>query len=241
MGKVLDGATGRCNQNGDFRMMTQTQPDGYLAMPATGAGPGVLVLHAWWGLNDTIKSFCTRLADAGFVAFAPDLYHGQVANTIAEAETLGASLDENYLQAKAEIEAAARFLHQRTEDAHPGLAVIAFSLGVYYALDLAAEQPDLIRAVVIFYGSGDGDYSNARAAYLGHFAEQDEYESRTNIDALEESLRRAGRPTAFYHYPGTGHWFFEPDRTDAYNPAAADLAWTRTLAFLKEAKETRHE
>ena len=61
------------------------------------------MLHAWWGLNDTIKAFCTRLAEAGFVAFAPDLYHGKVADTIADAETLGKALDANHLQAKAEI------------------------------------------------------------------------------------------------------------------------------------------
>ena len=69
--------------------MTHPQPQGFLAVPPTAKGPGVLVLHAWWGLNDTIKAFCTRLAEAGFVAFAPDLYHGQVADTIADAEPLG--------------------------------------------------------------------------------------------------------------------------------------------------------
>ena len=76
---------------------------GYLALPEHGDGPGVLVLHAWWGLNDTIKAFCTRLAEAGFVAFAPDLYHGKVADTIADAETLGQALDANHIQARAEI------------------------------------------------------------------------------------------------------------------------------------------
>ena len=74
---------------------------GYLAMPERGEGPGVLVLHAWWGLNDTMRAVCTRLAEAGFVAFAPDLYHGKVADTIAEAETLGKALDTNHLQTKA--------------------------------------------------------------------------------------------------------------------------------------------
>ena len=93
--------------------MPDNQPEGYLAIPATGQGNPVLVLHAWWGLNDTIKAFCTRLAEAGFVAFAPDLYHGAVADTITDAETLGRSLDANHLQAKAEIVAATRFLLER--------------------------------------------------------------------------------------------------------------------------------
>jgi carboxymethylenebutenolidase len=111
--------------------------------------------------------------------------------------------------------------------------VIGFSLGVYYALDIAAAYPELVRSVVIYYGTGDGDYSNSKAAYLGHFADDDEFEPQSNIDQLEESLRRAGRQVTFHRYSGTGHWFCEPDREDAYNEAAANLAWERTLAFLK--------
>jgi carboxymethylenebutenolidase len=214
--------------------MTHSQPEGFLAVPPSGEGPGVLVLHAWWGLNDTIKVLCTRLAEAGFIAFAPDLYHGKVADSISDAESLGASLDATYLQAKAEIADAAMFLHERAGQDDRGLAVVALSLGVYYALDLAAADPERIRSVVLFYGTGDGDYSNARAAYLGHFAEDDEFEPPSNVDQLEESLRRAGRPVTFYRYPDSGHWFFEPDRPDAYDEGAARLAWDRTLAFLRD-------
>jgi carboxymethylenebutenolidase len=213
--------------------MTHSQPQGFLAVPPAGKGPGVLVLHAWWGLNDTIKAFCTQLAESGFVVFAPDLYHGKVADTISDAEKLGSALDENYLQAKAEIAEAARFLNERVGQTERGLAVIAFSLGVYYALDLAAADPEHIRSVVLYYGAGDGDYSSSRADYLGHFAEQDQFEPQSTIDALEESLKRAGRPVTFYRYSGTGHWFCEPDRQDAFNPEAASLAWERTLAFLE--------
>ena len=213
--------------------MTQTQPDGYLALPPTGKGPGILVLHAWWGLNNTIKAFCTRLAEAGFVVFAPDLYHGQVADTIAGAEALGTALDNNHLQAKTEILNATSFLNQHLDQPGRGLAVIGFSLGAYYALDLAAAHPENIHSVVLFYGTGPADFSQSQAAYLGHFAENDEYEPQANVNELEQSLRQAGRPVTFYTYPGTGHWFFEPDRSNAYNQAAASLAWDRTLAFLK--------
>src|SRR5688572_31815451 len=108
--------------------MTLPQPEGFLAVPPAGKGHGVLVLHAWWGLNDTVKAFCTRLAESGFVAFAPDLYHGKVADTIAVAETLGKALDANHLQAKAEIAEATRFLAERVGQADRGLAVIGFSL-----------------------------------------------------------------------------------------------------------------
>jgi carboxymethylenebutenolidase len=213
--------------------MTHSQPQGFLAVPPTGKGKGVLVLHAWWGLNDTIKAFCTRLVESGFVAFAPDLYHGQVTDNIAEAETLGNALDTNHLQAKADIADATMFLNERASQVDRGLAVIGFSLGAYYALDLAAADPEQIRSVVLFYGTGGGDFSSSRAAYLGHFAEKDEFEPQANVDNLEESLRRAGHPVTFYRYSNTGHWFFEPDRTQAYHQAAASLAWSRTLAFLK--------
>ena len=213
--------------------MTHSQPQGFLAVPPTGKGRGVLVLHAWWGLNDTMKAFCRQLAESGFVAFAPDLYHGKVADTIAGAEALGQALDNNHLKAKAEIAEATKFLNERAGQADRGLAVIGFSLGAYYALDLGTAEPEHIRSVVLFYGTGPGDFSTSQAAYLGHFAENDEYEPQANVDELEESLRRAGRPVTFYRYPGTGHWFFEPDRSDAYDPAAASLAWDRTLAFLK--------
>src|SRR6266540_1335539 len=205
--------------------MTYSQPQGFLAVPLTGKGPGVLVLHAWWGLNDTMKAFCTQLAESGFVAFAPDLYHGKVADTIPDAENLGKALDANHLQAKAEIAEATKFLNERAGQADRGLAVIGFSLGAYYALDLSNADPEHIGSAVIFYGTGADDFSNSRAEYLGHFAENDEFEPQSNVDELEEALRRAGRPVRFYRYSGTGHWFFEPDRSQAFNPAAASLAW----------------
>ena len=156
--------------------MPYPQPDGYLAMPRTGKGRAVLVLHAWWGLNDTIRALCTQLADSGFVAFAPDLYHGKVADNIADAERLGNALDTNHNQAKAEIAEATRFLQERAGQVDRSLAVIGFSLGAYYALDLAVAEPERIDSVVIFYGTGGGDYSGSRATYLGHFAEMDQFE-----------------------------------------------------------------
>lgn len=204
------------------------QPDGYLA---NGGGSPVLVLHAWWGLNDTIRKFCDRLGDAGFTAFALDLYHGEVTDQISEAEKLGGALDARVDQARAEINDAVTFLKQQT--GANSIAVIGFSLGAFYALDLSARLPDSIRSVVVFYGTGPADFSKAKAAYLGHFAGDDPYEPPSNVAELEADIKQAGRPVTFYTYPGTGHWFFEPDRADAYNEAAAALAWERTLAFLK--------
>ena len=213
--------------------MTLPQPQGFLAVPPAGKGPGVLVLHAWWGLNDTIKRFCTRLAESGFTAFAPDLYHGQVAGTIPEAEALGSALDTNHLQAEAEILDAARYLGERAEHAEGGIAVVGFSMGAYYALDLSNADSQHIHSAVVFYGTGADDFSSSSASYLGHFAENDQFEPQSNVDGLEKSLKDAGRPVTFHIYPGTGHWFFEPDRPQSYNKSAAALAWERTLAFLR--------
>ncbi|NMB88162.1 MAG: dienelactone hydrolase family protein [Chloroflexi bacterium] len=213
--------------------MPDTQPEGYLARPASGAGAPVLVLHAWWGLNDTLKAFCDRLAQAGFLAFAADLFHGKVAQTIQEAGALSSAAEENYPQLRAAAAAAAGYLYELAGRPAGGVAAVGFSFGATYALDLPATHPDLVKAVVVFYGSWVESHGNSRAAYQGHFAEHDPYEPSESVDALEASLRKAGRPVEFFHYPGTGHWFFEPDRPDAYDAQAAGLAWERTLAFLQ--------
>jgi carboxymethylenebutenolidase len=216
--------------------MSTTKPDGYLAVPSSGQGAPVLVLHAWWGLNRTIMDICDTLAKAGFLSFAPDLYHGKIADTIPDAEKLGSALDKNHMQAKAEIAEAVKFLCEKTETKGRNVSVVSFSLGAYYALELAASDPEHIDSVVLFYGSGPIDHSSSKARYLGHFAENDPYESKENVEELEESLKKAGRPVTFYIYENTGHWFFEPDRQDAYDGAAAQLAWKRTLDFLNTTK-----
>ena len=210
---------------------TQTT-QGYLALPSVGTGPGVLVLHAWWGLTDVIRDVCDRLAALGFVAYAPDLYHGQLATTIAEAERLVKALDSNAERAKAEISAAIDTLAAYSSDQNTSIGVVGFSLGAAYALQLSGAEPERVRAVVLFYGTGDGDFARAQAIYLAHFAGNDPYEPAESVAWLADALTSAGRSATFYRYDGVGHWFFEPDRVDAYNEAAATLAWERTVTFL---------
>lgn len=211
---------------------TQTT-QGYLALPPAGTGPGVLVLHAWWGLTGVIKDVCDRLAVLGFVAYAPDLYHGQLATTIPEAERLGKALDQNAERAQAETRAAVDTLLAYTGDQRKGIGVVGFSLGASYALQLSGADPEHVQAVVLFYGAGEGDFARARAAYLGHFAENDQYEPAEWVAWLENALQTAGRSVTFHRYADVDHWFFEYDRVDAYNEAAAKLAWERTVAFLR--------
>jgi carboxymethylenebutenolidase len=212
--------------------MESAQPDGYLALPATGTGPGVLVLHAWWGLTDMIRGFCSRLADSGFVAFAPDLYGGQIASTIPEAEVLSDALDGQ--AAMSLVTQSVDFLWNHDRVSRGRLGVIGFSLGAYYALNLSAADPDRVKAVVLFYGTGGADLANAKAAYLGHFAGADPHEPADYVDQLENELLSCGLEATFYRYPEVGHWFFESDRPDAYNTQAAQLAWERTISFLRK-------
>ena len=107
-------------------------------------------------------------------------------------------------------------------------------MGGYWALWLATQKPDLIRAVTIFYSTGEGDFTKSKAAFQGHFAESDPYEPDAGVRELQKTLSDARRPVTFYTYPATGHWFVEKDRPDAYNAQAAELAWERTVAFLRE-------
>ncbi|HEY7036698.1 MAG TPA: DinB family protein [Thermomicrobiales bacterium] len=205
----------------------------YLAVPAGSTGPGVLVLHAWWGLTPVLTDVCDRLAAAGFVALAPSLYPGgATAATIAEAEALRDGWDE-----EAEVEpvvlAATDMLRGLPAATGAPIGVVGFSMGAYWALHLSRVRPDDVAAVVAVYGTDDGDYGTARAAYLGHFAEHDDYEPPEAVGALETRIRAAGREVTFHVYPGTGHWFVEPNRPE-YDATAADLVWDRTLTFLKE-------
>jgi len=209
---------------------------GYLAIPKKGNGPGVLVLHAWWGLTDFLKGLCDRLATAGFVAFAPDLYRGATAAIRDEAKKLVSKLDDE--AAKRDIAGSVRGLQTHPAVRGKRLGVIGFSLGAFLGLGLVQEFPGDVAAVVLFYGTREGDYDTAKlsktkAAFLGHFAETDEFESATSVADLEKLLHTIGKDVTFHAYPGTTHWFFEEDRADSYNPRAAEVAWERTIRFLK--------
>ena len=204
---------------------------GYLALPEPQYGPGVMVLHAWWGLTPLFHELCERLAHAGFVAFAPDLYQGRTAATIGEAEALMAQRDSAAMQAIASGALAHLRAHPAVRGA--GVAAVGFSMGAAWAAELASAAADDISAVVLFYGVVDADFTKARAAYLGHFGENDEWEPLDGVRQMEAQLRAAGRAATIHLYPGAQHWFFESNRPE-YNAEAAELAWQRTIEFLRE-------
>ncbi len=210
--------------------MNQNMLNGYLARPENDNGKKVIVLHAWWGLNDTIKNYCDCLASEGFMVFAPDLYHGKVTDQIEQAEVYSNELSLD--QARLDIEEALRTINNQSQTKEKKVALIGFSLGAYLALDASKLFGNQIDKVVVIYGTGPDDYENSEALFQGHFAELDPYEPLSNVQELENALKKFNRPFTFYSYPNTGHWFCESDRTDAYNEEAASLVWKRTLDFL---------
>ncbi len=211
---------------------------GYLAVPEHGNGPGVLVLHAWWGLTEPFRHICDRLAKAGFVAFALDLYQGKTTASIEEAKVLAGALGRDQERVSGDIVGAVQFLrqHAATKRANGSdkLAIVGFSLGGAYALDTSTTLAEEIAATVIFYASYTGpNYSSAQAAYLFHLAENDPWEPAESVAEMEQALQAAGKQATLYTYPGTRHWFFEENRPE-YDTEAASLAWERTIEFLHQ-------
>lgn len=195
------------------------------------SGAGVVVLHPWWGLNADVLAFADRLAAAGFAVAAPDVYHGDVVDTIEAAEQRVKTFDG--AEGMVIVQATVDDLVAKLGDGGR-LAVLGFSLGA--SLAVAAQHPQLA-GTVLYYGTGDPADAGGTAPILGHFAERDPYEDDEWVAEFENQLRTDGHEVTFHRYPGTGHWFAEPSR-DAYRPEAAELAFERTLAFLLRALRT---
>jgi carboxymethylenebutenolidase len=204
----------------------------YVAVPASGTGPGVLVIHSWWGLNRFFKGLCDRLAAEGFVVRAPDLYGGRVAATAEAASKLRSSVKQE--QACTILLDSVQKLSVHPSVRGPALGVIGFSMGAHWALWLA-QQPGLpIGATVFFYGTHSGNLSSSYSAFQGHFAENDDWVSDSARRKLEHYLGAAQKQAELFTYPGTVHWFFEADRADAFDRDAARIAWGRTITFLRQ-------
>lgn len=203
-----------------------------LAVPVAGEGPGILVLHSWWGLTPFFKTVCERLAREGFVALAPDLYHGIIASTDDEARRIRFELDSDSVMRK--MAAAAHGLCKHPAVNSSLIGILGCSLGAYLALRLARAEADRVRAVVLFYANEGGSFHGAQAAFLGHFASNDGcWVGARAVRSLEARLRSAGCEVTFHTYADTEHSFFEKDRPEAYDAEAAELAWERTVDFLR--------
>lgn len=204
---------------------------GYLATPSNIPAPGVIVLHAWWGLNQFFKDLCDRLAAEGFVAFAPDLNEGKVATTIDEAKQIMS--ESSFERKKAIADGMIDYFRARPEVQKGPLSLIGFSMGAAWSLAVVEEWPEAIGKAVLFYGVGEADFTKVKADILGHFSDSDEWEPLDGIRAMEEDMHSAGLEPVFHIYPQVQHWFFEEDRPQ-FDPQAAEVAWRRTLEFLRK-------
>jgi carboxymethylenebutenolidase len=206
---------------------------GYLALPAGGSGSGVLVIQEWWGLVDHIKGVCDRFAEEGFVALAPDLYHGVATKSPDEAGKLFMAL--NIDQAAADLRGAAETLLGRPQVSSEKVGAVGFCMGGQLALYAGAELPDRIGAVVDFYGIHPRvkiDPARLEVPVLAHFAERDSSVKVADARSLVDQLQAAGASIEAHFYPAD-HAFFNDSRPGVYDPSAAALAWERTLAFLR--------
>lgn len=195
---------------------------------ANGGGAGVLVLHAWWGLKPFFKEFCDKLANEGFTVLAPDLRNGEIAQTIDEAKALMEKSDRQLISDT--VMAAKDYLREKVKNK---IGVIGFSMGGAWALVLASSTPDEIGATVLFYGNEGVDYAKVKSKVMGHYSDNDEWEPNEFVDNTFAEFKKAGVDATLHIYPGVDHWFFESDRPE-YDSAAAQLAWERTVEFLKK-------
>ncbi|HEX6537835.1 MAG TPA: dienelactone hydrolase family protein [Candidatus Dormibacteraeota bacterium] len=210
---------------------------GYLALPASGRGPGVVVIQEWWGIVSHIKNVCERFAEAGFVALAPDLYHGK---TTTEPDEAGKLIMELQLdRAGREIAGAGRWLAASERTAGDHVGIVGFCAGGALAL-YAATLSEVFTAAVAFYPGlafverAQPDFTAARGSVLLHWAEHDHAYDRESSAQLEERLRAAGLDVLGHWYDDSGHAFFNDDRPEVYKPEQARLAWDRTLAFFRK-------
>ncbi|HSE94863.1 MAG TPA: dienelactone hydrolase family protein [Methylomirabilota bacterium] len=205
---------------------------GYLATPATGAGPGVLVLQEWWGLVPHIKAVCDRFATDGFSALAPDMYHGQTATEPDGAGKLFMAL--NIARAEKDLRGAATYLLGRSSTAKIG--AVGFCMGGQLALFAATLNP-AVGACVNFYGIHPNvkpDYGKLSGPVLGLFAEKDSFVTPQVAREVHAAILKAGKHSEIHIYPGVDHAFFNDERPDVHHPAAATDAWRRTLTFLRQ-------
>ena len=206
---------------------------GYLARPKSGSGPGVVVIQEWWGLVPHIQDVADRLAAEGFLAIAPDLYHGERTMEPDEAGRLLQQLEVP--RATRDMSGAVDLLLEHPAHAGKGVGSIGFCLGGWLSLVLAAARPE-VKAAVTFYGllvKPQPDLSKLQGAVLGHFAEHDDMANADAVRQLDRTLAEFGKEHELHTYPGTSHAFFNDTRPEIYRRDAAELAWRRTLDFLR--------
>jgi carboxymethylenebutenolidase len=215
----------------EFRANGRTA-EGYLSVPEK-PGPGLLVIQEWWGLVDHIRDLTDRFAAEGFVALAPDLYHGDMTKSPDQAGKMLMAL--NIGEAAKDMRGAANYLLSLEEVQPKKVGAVGFCMGGQLALYAATEFPEQISAGVDFYGihpNAQIDPEKLRVPILAHFAKRDDNVPEERARALVESIESAGGSIEAHFYDAD-HAFFNDTRPEVYDPEAATLAWNRTLEFLR--------
>ena len=208
---------------------------GHLAVPKSGKGPGVIVIQEWWGLVPHITNLADRLAEEGFTALAPDLYHGRCATNPDEAGRLMMGLDVP--KVALDLRGAIDFLLARPECSSAKVGTVGFCLGGQLSLYAACVHPGAVGACVNYYGIHPNvkpDVTKLEAPVLGFFAEKDAYVNGPAVKELSDRLTKAGKSHEFKTYAGVDHAFFNDTRPEVYDEKAATDSWKRTLAFLRK-------
>ncbi|MGH2376935.1 MAG: dienelactone hydrolase family protein [Candidatus Limnocylindria bacterium] len=210
---------------------------GYLATPAAGRGPGVVVIQEWWGLNDQIRGVTDRFAEEGFAALAPDLWHGKTV-PIGEPDEAGKLfMALNADEAAKDVRGAAKFLKSHESNASVKVGVIGFCMGGQIALLAGTVAPDEVGAVVDCYGVHPNvkpDFSKLKAAVLGIFGGKDTMVTEAARDQLAKDVRAAGMTFESHVYPEADHAFMNEQRKDVYRAQDAEDAWQRAVGSLRE-------
>ena len=217
----------------DFKSNGQTA-SGYLAIPQQGSGPGVVVIQEWWGLVDHIKDVCERFASEGFVALAPDLYHGKTTKSPDEAGKMMMALRID--EAEKDMSGAAQYLLDHDATTGDKVGVVGFCMGGALALYTATKNAN-IGACVIFYGGHPNvkpDLPNLEAPVLGLYAERDGFVTPDSVRSLERNLKALGKQVDVIIYPNADHAFFNDTRPVVYHPEAAADSWQRTIDFFRK-------
>jgi carboxymethylenebutenolidase len=210
------------------------QAHGYLAKPASGSGPGVIVVQEWWGLDDHMADIVDRFAAEGFVTLAPDLFGGRVAH---DADTAGKYMSELPPEdAARDLGGAVDYLVADGSVTSSKVGVVGFCMGGAFALALAGQQGDRIGAAVAFYGVGSipNDFSGIVAPVQGHYGQRDEFYPVEQARAQEQQMNQQTQNSVEFHYYDAGHAFHnDKDKLGTYDADLAKLAWSRTVEFLR--------
>ncbi len=214
-----------------------TSGTAYLVQPHEGPGPGVLLLHSWWGLTRETKELVESLADAGFTAMAPNLLAGAEATTVAQARQALLDTDPNVTADL--ILSSLVSLRAHSVDPQAPVGVVGYAMGASWALWVATRMPVDVGSVVAYYGTQNIDFDDLAAPVLAHFAETDELVSEDDVVEMHARLLLSEKSVEVHVYEDTSHGFAEVTPATTFDATAAELAWERTIGFLRANLPTR--